>query len=133
MASDWESSALLEPLCERLAIEILEHEKVDRVLGRARRILMTDVVQRADMRVVETRDRLRFQFKPLLHCRVRRDMLRQDLDGDGAIETSVLRLVDLPHAAGAKRGEDLIRSDACAWRQHLEILNNPETGISTRH
>jgi hypothetical protein len=94
---------------------------------------MTDVVQRADMRVVETRDRLRFQFKPLLQCRVRRDMLRQDLDGDGAIETSVLRLVDLPHAAGAKRGEDLIRSDACAWRQHLEILNNPETGISTRH
>jgi hypothetical protein len=36
------------------------------------------------------------------------DVLRQDLEGDLAIELGVARAVDLAHPPGTERGEDLV-------------------------
>jgi hypothetical protein len=40
------------------------------------------------------------------------ELLRQNLDRDGTIQTSVERLEHLAHAAGAKRPEQLVRTES---------------------
>ena len=44
-------------------------------------------------------------------------MLRQDLDGDGAVQTGIAGLVDLAHPARAEGGLDLIRAERRARRE----------------
>ena len=61
---------------------------------------LADVVERADVRMAQLRDRLRFALEPCCPRDRPRDA-RQDLDGDRAIQAGVARLVDLAHAAGA--------------------------------
>ena len=55
------------------------------------------------MRVTVARERLGLALEPLLQVRVSGDMLGQDLDGNGAIQTGVAGLIDLSHAACAER------------------------------
>ncbi len=55
---EWQC-ALLQPLRQRLAVEILHDQEVDPVLG-------ADVVERADMRMVQGGDRSGLALKPLL-------------------------------------------------------------------
>jgi len=43
-------------------------------------------------------------LEPLLEIRVRRDVLGEDFDGDGAVQAGVTGLVDFSHATGAERG-----------------------------
>ncbi len=45
------------------------------------------------------------------------DVLRQDLDGDGAIEAGVAGAVDLAHAPGADQAEDFVWTQARASSQ----------------
>ena len=47
-----------EPRAERLAVEILHHQELDAVL-------LADVVERADVRMVEPRDGARLALEPL--------------------------------------------------------------------
>jgi hypothetical protein len=42
------------------------------------------------------------------------ERLGQNLDRDSAIQLRVLRAIDFTHAAGAERGQDLVRAEACA-------------------
>ena len=42
------------------------------------------------------------------------DVFRQDLDGDGAVEASVARLVDFAHSSSADRGEDFVGAEFVA-------------------
>ena len=53
-----------------------------------------------------------FAFESLAQILPLGDVLRQNLDGDDAVEPGVARLPHLPHAAGAKGGEDLIWAEA---------------------
>ena len=53
----------LEPRGERLTLQILEHQVVDRRVP-------PDVVQRADVRVGESGDRLRFAIEPRAKLRI---------------------------------------------------------------
>lgn len=46
-------------------------------------------------------------------------MLRQDLDGDGAIEPRVGRAVDFAHAAGADQRPQSIRPQHLPWRDSV--------------
>ena len=73
-------------------------------------LMLADVVQRADVRVVELRDRPRFPLEPLAAFGIVGEVRRQDLDGDGPVQPGVGRLVDLAHATRAIGGEDLVRS-----------------------
>jgi hypothetical protein len=77
---------------KRTAIEVLEHQ-----------IVRPDIVNLADMRMVERGNCTRFLFESR---NVRR---AHALDGDDAIEPRVASFPDLAHAAAAERLEDLIR------------------------
>ena len=65
-----------------LCVQILHDQEVDPVL-------VADVVERANVRVVQAGDGLRLALEPLFQIRVRGDVLGEDLDGDGAIEAGV--------------------------------------------
>ena len=56
----------------------------------------------------------RLPLEPLLQIRVCGDMLREDLDGDGAVQAGVASFVDLTHAAFAEGGLDLVRAEGGA-------------------
>src|SRR4030095_12768164 len=65
----------------------------------------------------ELREGARFAVKPITKLRIGREGFRQDLDRDGAIQTSVAGFVDLAHAAGADGGLDFVRAEARAGRK----------------
>ena len=79
---------------------------------------MADVVQCANMWMVEFGDcaRLAFESLPgifaLMHC------ARKDLDGDDPIEPCVLGAINFPHTARAQRSNDHIRAKSVTWGQH---------------
>jgi len=86
--------------------------------------MAADVMQRADVRVVQAGDGLRLALEPLLQIGVGGDVLRQDFDGDGAIQSRIPRPVHLSHAPGSDRSEDFIRAEPGAFNQsHLVRLS----------
>ena len=95
--------ALLQPLVQGLALQVLHHQEVH-----AR--LVAHVVQRADVGVGQGGYRLGLAVEALPQSRVAGQVRGQDLDGDGALQASVAGAVHLTHAAGAGRGLDLVRS-----------------------
>ena len=82
---------------QRLAFDVLH----DEVVG-------ADVVKRTDMRMVHRRDGPSLTFKTLTERCVTR------LDGDQPIEARVSRLPNLAHAASAKGGKNLVRTESRA-------------------
>ena len=50
-------------------------------------------------------------LKPLLEIGISRDMFRQHLDGNRAVQAGVGGLVNLAHAPSAKGGVDLVRAE----------------------
>jgi len=80
---------------------VLHHEEVDAVL-------VTHVVEGADVRVVQARHRAGFLLEALAELGVLGKMLGEDFDGHGAIEAGVVRSIDLTHAAGTDGGRDLV-------------------------
>ena len=91
----------IETLLQRLAFEVLEHE----IVGVA---VAADVVDRADVGVVERRDRAGFLLEARPRLVVLGETGRHDLDGDGPIESRVARAIHLAHRAGARPGDDLV-------------------------
>ena len=73
-----------QPVGERLAFEILHDEVVELAVA-------ADVVDRADVRMVQRRDRARFLLEALPRFRVGGQRAGEHLDGDGAIEAGVAR------------------------------------------
>ena len=70
---------------------------------------------------------------PPLQLRIRRDMLGQHLDGDGAIQASVAGFVDLAHAPCAEGGFDLIGAESGAgFQRHAYRLLSNRNGICRR-
>jgi len=70
-------------------------------------IIGADVVDLADVRMVERRNRARFLIEALL-------MRVQRLHGDRAVKSRIPRLPDFAHAACANPGEDFIWTEASA-------------------
>ena len=64
-ASSSGSAPRRDPRGQRLAFQVLHHQEVDAVL-------VADVVQRADVRMVQRGDGLRFALEALLHLGVLR-------------------------------------------------------------
>jgi len=82
-----------------LAFEAL-HDKV------IRPVLMADVVQHADVRVIQTGNGFGLALKALLANGIIRELRRQDLNGDRAVEPRVPRAKHFAHAARAQRRDD---------------------------
>src|ERR671913_1881843 len=93
-----------QPIRQGLALEVLEYEVV-------RAILTADVVERADVRILQRCDALCFTFEARLQILIFR---RQDLYRDDALQPVVASFVNLAHAPGSDRGDDLVRSQTCA-------------------
>ncbi len=98
-------SALLQTAFQRLAFEVLHDEERGAVQ-------FANVVERADMRMIELRDRAGFAVEAVAELRISGQRLRENFDRDGAIEARVARLVDLTHAASAEGGLDFVRAEA---------------------
>ena len=93
-------------LLERLALDVLHDQVVDVVL-------QADVVERADVRMIQAGDDLRFALKPLAAVRIVRQMFRQGLDRDGAVQAGVEGAIDLAHAARGDQRLDIIGARRC--------------------
>ena len=112
-----------EMLGKGLSFEVLHDEKVDAVL-------VSDVVEGADVRMLERGDGPRFALEPLTEIGVGGERRGQDFDGDEAIEPDVARLVDLAHAAGPQRAQDFIRTEANTGSQTHGWCIMPIGGIA---
>jgi hypothetical protein len=97
-------------LVESLPLQILHDEVVSPVL-------VAHVVVRADVRMRERRERFGLALKAGFQLGIAG---RQDLDGDGAIEAGVPRLLDLAEPACAGRRQDVVGDEARAdGERHL--------------
>ena len=83
----------------------------DRVGGRP---VPADVVDRDDVGVRERRDGFRLALEPRESNGIRGDAVGEHLHRDVSVELPVARAVDLAHAAGAERREDLVAAEAGA-------------------
>ena len=104
-------AALAQSFCQRDAVTELHHENVDTRL-------VPDVVQRADVRMVQARDRPGFPFEPLAKLGARFEG-RQDLEGNGPVQARVARPIDLSHATRSKRGQNVERTEKGSWIEHF--------------
>ena len=109
---DWQRPLCQPSLSERLAVEQLHHEE-------RRAVVLADVVQRADVRMGQLRDRARFAIEALAELRIGGERGGQHLDGDRAVEPRVARAIDLAHPAGAEGRQDLVRAEFRSRGQHV--------------
>src|SRR5512144_1949322 len=90
-----EWTARPESLAERLTLDVAHHEE-DEAVG------LADAMDRHDVRMRESRGRARLAEEPLARLRAAREVRRQHLDGDVAVELHVAREVDDSHPAAAE-------------------------------
>ena len=90
-----------------------------------RRARFLQAVNLSDVGMIEGGQRLRFTREPRQAFHVAGDRLWQDLDGDLSIQPGIARAIHFAHAAGADRGEDLVRADSGAGeRQGAAIIQD---------
>jgi hypothetical protein len=82
-----------------------------------RTLVGADVVQRADVRMVELADQARFALEAFAVCRGFREATLENLDGYRSAEARVGGFVNLAHAPATEEAEDSIRTELCARRQ----------------
>ena len=100
-------AAAHEKLAQRLAFKQLGDEE-------RRALVRPDVVDRQNVRVVESACRLRFHLKTPKPVGVGCKLPGQNLDRDVTLEARVTGLVDLAHPPSADKGENLVRTQANA-------------------
>src|SRR6185503_6028166 len=93
---------------QRLTNHVLHHEEVDSVL-------MSDIVQRADVWMVQRGNGTGLPLESRSRLPVACDVRGEHLDSDLPSEPRIAGAIDLAHAAGADQGGDFIRSDPGAW------------------
>ena len=90
-----------QPLLERLSVNVL-HDQVVNV------IVIADVVERADVRMVQAGDDLGFALEAFPTGRIGREVFGKRLDGYGAVQARIDGAIHLAHAAGGDEGLDLV-------------------------
>ncbi len=73
--------------------------------------MLADLVDRADVRMIERRRRAGLAMEALHRAVVAGEILRQELERDVPAETQVLGVVDDAHSPAAKFAEDAIVRD----------------------
>ena len=84
-----------------LAIDELHHEEISLALG-------NDVVQCADVRVIESGNQFRFAFEAVAQIRSCRQVGPQRLQRDGPVQSRITRAIDGSHPTDADRLDDVI-------------------------
>src|SRR5436853_7369622 len=85
----------MNPLLQGLALQILHDNE-----GPA--VVLADIVNRADLRMIERRSRPRFNAEPLERLRILRPFFRQELDRNGPAKPNIFGLVHYSHPAGSQ-------------------------------
>ena len=106
-----------DAVVERLTLDVLHDQEV-------RAVLVADIVQGADVGMVETGNGVGFTTEARQPLRITGEVFRKDLDGDGPSETGVGSLVDFAHPARTDLADDLIWAQARARceRQWTSLL-----------
>ena len=99
-----------QPIRERLSFQILHDQEVDAVV-------LTDVVERADMRMIQARNRSGFPFEALLEIAIMHAAMGQHLDGNGTIEPRVAGSIDLSHSSCPDGSQDFVRPETATFVQ----------------
>ena len=71
-------------------------------------VFFADVINGADVGMVQRRSGLRLAPEAFQRLRVLRDVVGQELEGDETVQARVLGLVDHAHAAAAELSEDAV-------------------------
>ena len=91
---------------ERRALDVFHHE-----------IVLADVEQRADMRMIQAGNGLGFALEALAEASL------DGLDGDGPVEPRVTRPIDRTHPAHADGRFNAIGSEDGSWREfHVDLV-----------
>ena len=90
-----------DTMLERLPFEMLHHNEVPAVL-------LPDLVNRADVRMIQRGSGARLPLKSLQRIGIARQFLGQKLQGDVAAEARVLSLVDDSHSAATEFLDDFV-------------------------
>ena len=83
---------------------------------------MADVVERADMRMVQARNGLRFALETFAQLRIVGKMSGKNLDCDDAVEAGIARAVHLAHTARTERSDDFVGPQASPSRESHKML-----------
>jgi hypothetical protein len=94
-----------QPRRQRLAVQVLHDDEADVPFA-------ADVMEHADVGMVQAREQPRFALEAGARVAVRPDVRRQDLDRDRAIEAGVACAVDFAHAARAEGRLDDVGTEA---------------------
>jgi hypothetical protein len=103
---------------ECLAVDVLHDEVV-------RTLIVTDVVQRADVRMVELADQARFALEAFAVCRGLREPPLENFDRYPPSEASIGGGVNLAHASSPKEADYSIGTELCACEQHGVAIIGP--------
>ena len=96
-----------DPVLERLPFEPFHHDERPP-------LVLADVVDRTDVRMVQRGGRLRLPLEPLERRPARCDLLGEELDRHMAAQAGVLGVVHDAHAPAAELGHDPIVRDGRA-------------------
>src|SRR5664279_1483597 len=91
----WGQSADLKAFEKRYSIESFHDD-----IGPC--IMLTDIVDSANVRMIERRSSACFALEPLERFRVPRQLLRQELEGNPPPQSDVLGLIDDTHPSAAQ-------------------------------
>jgi len=105
----WQRS-LFQSLGQRLAVQVFHDNEINAVL-------VADVVQRADVRMIQAGNNFGLALEALTACRIVSKMRRKNLDSDGAVQARVPRPIYFPHSTSTQRSDDLVRAQSRAVRQ----------------
>ena len=89
---------------EGLAFQVLQHQEGDAVLR-------TNIVKSADVGMIQRRNRAGFALEALPGLGILREMRRENLDRNRAVQPPIERAIDLAHAARTQRTLDFIRPE----------------------
>ena len=75
---------------------------------------MPNVVQSADVRMIQAGDSPSFTLEPFSQFRAISKMRRQNLDGDDSVQAGIFSAVNLAHPARTNSGENFVAAlDVC--------------------
>ena len=93
-----------EPVGERFALQVLHDEEIKAVLP-------ADVVEGADVRMVQTRSRPGLALESLSQVGIVGHMAGENFDRDGSVEPRVRGSIHFPHPTGTEVGMDFVRAE----------------------
>ena len=85
------------------------------------------VVNAGDVRMIQRGEKFRFALKPGSPGRVARELFRQDLDGDFALQLEIPCAIHLAHATFAKQGRDFMEAELCTDGQSHDFAGDYKT------